>query len=167
MYKIWIWRKIIPLSLNNIILPLNSKDFIERHRRFICARTVGQTVNIYLLKWKVKSFALRSCHQEAPVVRRSTKSKHFVTAKVELLGNNDNNDDGTLTSDVELFFKGIDYCSHYYKSLRQLREWAIDLKGGPKRFRDNCQLCHGAILPSLSILYDFNFLLIATTLTSL
>ena len=47
---------------------------------------------------------------------RSTKSKHFVTAKVELLGNNDNNDDGTLTSDVELFFKGIDYCSHYYKS---------------------------------------------------
>ena len=97
---------------------------------------------------------------------RSTKSKHFVTAKVELLGNNDNNDDGTLTSDVELFFKGIDYCSHYYKSEvdRQLREWAIDLKGGPKRFRDNCQLCHGAISPSLSILYDFNFLLIATTL---
>ena len=117
MYKIWIWRKIIPLSLN-ITLPLNSKNFIERHWRFICARTVGQTVNIYLLRWKVKSFALRSCHQEAPVVR-STKSKHFVTAKVELLGNNDNNDDGTLTSDVELFFKGIDYCSHYYKSLRQ------------------------------------------------
>ena len=115
MYKIRIWQKICPWILRYL---WTLKNFIERHRRFICARTVGQTVNIYLLKWKVKSFALRSCHQEAPVVR-STKSKHFVTAKVELLGNNDNNDDGTLTSDVELFFKGIDYCSHYYKSLRQ------------------------------------------------